>query len=215
MSQFNAQTQGLLYWQRSDQFEIKVEQDGRLRSLSINGQRQSQLDLLAPCRPVYPYVQQILLYLRQFNCQRILQIGLGAGEINRAVLDQLPSALLTTVEKDPLVISLYQQFFQMPAFKTREIILPLTDLPSAHTLAPLDALIVDIYPWPPAFASFVEPWLKLLAPSGILLMNVSDPTQQQAVKEWCQQHFNKFAITTDTGYLNHLFCCSQAMPCRD
>ncbi len=215
MSQFYAQTQGILYWRRSDQCEIKVEQDDRLRTLSINGQRQSQLDLQAPCRPVYPYVQHILQSLQQFDCQRILQLGLGAGEINRAVLDQLPCAALTTLEKDAVVISLYQQYFQMPELMKRDNILHLSEFNSLPTWGSFDAVIIDIYPWPACFAAFIETWLKLLEPSGILLINLAEPTAQQAVKEWCQQYFNEIAITTNTGYLNHLFCCSQALPYRD
>ena len=205
MEQLTAQTQALIYCRRSNGLDIRVEQTEHIRWLLINGQRQSQMDLTAPSRAIYPYVQQFVQSLSKLTSHDILQFGLGAGELNRCILSKFSEANLTTVEREPAIVDIYQEFFQLPETKARERLLigTINDV----TYQCFDAVIVDIYPWPQQITAILHSLLPLLKTDGMLLLNLPHPELSEEVQAWCQRSFQHVDIFQNPGYQNQLFCC--------
>lgn len=205
MKHSTPQTQALLYCLRREDLDIRVEQDEATRWLTINGQRQSQMLLATPEVAIYPYIQQICRELQYHSHQQILQIGLGAGEINRCILSAFQDTQLTTLEKEAIIVELYQRFFQPPSNKSRDqlVIGELADVP----LALFDALILDIYPWPADFRPLLGQLLTKLKPQGVLLINLIESDRSDELQNWCWRHFTNLKILSHRGYKNELFIC--------
>lgn len=205
MKHSTPQTQALLYCLRREDLDIRVEQDEATRWLTINGQRQSQMLLASPEKAIYPYIQQICRELQRHPHQHILQIGLGAGEINRCILSSFQDTQLTTLEKEAIIAELYQRFFQLPSSKSRDQLV-IGEL--AHVqFAWFDAVILDIYPWPTDFDELLTQLLTKLKPQGSLFINLTEPGRSEELENWCWRHFTNLQILSYIGYKNQLFIC--------
>ncbi len=200
------QTQTLIYCRRSNGLDIRVEQAGQLRWLLINGQRQSQIDLTEPSRAIYPYVQQIIDDLTRWPRQNILQIGLGTGELNRCILTRFNKTSLTTIEREPAIVDIYKEFFQLADTCARDQLL-IGD-PPPHPRHSFDCVIVDIYPWPRPVTPLLSGLIPLIQADGVLLLNLPHPEFTEELTHWCQQHFQQLDIAKSSGYQNQLFKCS-------
>lgn len=207
MEQSNGLTEELIYYRRGNGLDIRVEQSAQFRWLVINGQRQSQLDLTAPTRAIYPYVQQFMQALTALTSHNILQIGLGAGELNRCILSKFPEATLTSIESEAAIVDIYQQFFQLPETKAREQ-LKVGELPD-YTSSHFDCVILDIYPWPNPHNELLLSLMSRLHATGLLLLNLPHPELGQEVNTWCQSNFHDVKTTQNPGYQNQLFHCSK------
>lgn len=215
MKQTVPPTQAILYWQQHSGLDLRVEQHGELRTLLINGQRQSQFQLQQPGEVFYPHLQVVLDFLAQQPWQHLLQFGLGGGELNRACQARWPERQLTTVEAIPEIITLYQQFFSL-------------DLPAgeAETPAPVpliiqadagqfcatarakgtkyDAIFIDVYPFPELWEPLLCNCAALLHDAGWLLINVPQAQLPANFTEACQRMDPAWRKQAIPGYANQL-----------
>jgi spermidine synthase len=205
VEQPSLQTQEILYFLQSPTLNIRVEQDSEKRWLMINEQQQSQMARANPALAIYPYIQQICDELRETKCRTILQIGLGAGELNRCVLNQFKNISMLTIENEPTVVALYQSFFQLANYAQRDQ-LQIGDV-TTQLLGSFDCVILDIYPWPEKIEPLMAVLIKRLNPAGRLYINLPAPERASLVQHWCLEHFAKVEISSHIGYRNQLFCC--------
>ncbi|MDO8583555.1 MAG: hypothetical protein Q7R83_00040 [bacterium] len=124
---------------------------------------------------------------RTLRVKRILLLGLGGGECIDPILRRFPSARMTAVEWDPVMIELSHTlgfFHQTPRL---EILMgdAATVVP---TLGKFDLIIFDLYrgnetPASAASPEFFRALSFRLAPNGILLANVFKQTAVQTALE--------------------------------
>jgi spermidine synthase len=185
-----------------EQGEVRVEQQDGYRYLLLNGQRQSQLKLADPTAVSYPHLLLILLLLEQMPWRHLLQFGLGAGELNRALSRRWPDRQLSTVEQSADIIGLYQQYF-FAGEKEQLICAPA--LAFARQLCqatlPYDMIFVDIYPWPTDGVVLLEQLLQLNTP---LLINLPQADVPDFVPLLCRQYQYQLSVLPVPGYLNKI-----------
>lgn len=185
-----------------EQGEVRVEQQEGYRYLLLNGQRQSQLNLAKPDEVTYPHLHLVLLLLAQKPWQHLLQFGLGAGELNRALSSRWPDRQLSTVEQSDDIISLYQQYF-FAGEKEQLICAPALQFARqlCRTTAAYDIIFVDIYPWPEDGVLLLELLLRLNTP---LLINLPQAHVPDFVPLLCQQYRYQLCVLPVPGYLNKI-----------
>jgi hypothetical protein len=195
-------TQAILHWQLLPQGELCIEQQDGYRYLLLNGQRQSQLKLTDPTEVTYPHLQLVLQLLGQMQWQHLLQFGLGAGELNRAIGLRWPTRQLTTVEQSAEIIALYQRYFfaaeaeQLICAEALEFMHQLC----ATTLA-YDMIFLDIYPWPAEGDLLLEKLLQLKTP---ILINLPQAEIPDFLPLLCQKYQLQLTVFSVAGYLNKI-----------
>lgn len=179
MEQSDNRTQAILYWQRREanggQAEqiIQVLQDDCYRSLLLNNQRQGQMQLQNSTAVTYPHLQLFMQLLEPLPWRHLLQLGLGAGELSRAVASRWPERQLSTVEQNADIIRVYQQFFQ-PA-TTEQLFCDTAQQFCQHALQRTrcyEVIFVDLYPWPADWELLLHQLLQLLPSDGVLYVNL-------------------------------------------
>lgn len=90
---------------------LSVQQNATHRWLEIDGVVQSVQCLSEPARLCLPH-QQVLCRALPARAQRILELGLGGGDMTRYLAARWPSATQLCVDLDGEVIALYRDFFQ-------------------------------------------------------------------------------------------------------
>jgi spermidine synthase len=175
VEQSKQKTQAILSWHRTEQVDLRVEQDELRRYLILNGQQQSQMLLKQPAQPCYPHLLRLLDWLSQKPWQHFLQVGLGGGECSRAIAALYPERKMTSVEQEPLIIEVYQQFFQPVAHPHETLvcadIATFTHQALTQALA-FDVIFLDIYPWPEHWQHLCEELLKLRAEKCWVCINL-------------------------------------------
>ncbi len=164
MEQSKHRTQAILSWLRTEQVDLRVEQDELKRYLILNGQQQSQMVLEQPSQPCYPHLLLFLDWLSDKPWQHFLQVGLGGGECSRAIAARYPERQLTSVEQHPQIIEVYQQFF-LPVAHPHETLV-CADIATFARDAVIqsqqfDVILIDIYPWPEQWQLLCEAILQL------------------------------------------------------
>src|SRR4051812_35112633 len=112
----------LLHSERSLYREVLVYESGTQRCMCFTRNcrvgRQSCIDTRQPDRFVLNYTRMMLssLFLKP-DPKSVLIVGLGGGTLPRALSQLLPNATIETVEIDPAVTRVAQQFFN---FRTNE-----------------------------------------------------------------------------------------------
>ncbi len=145
---FNLQTyqaEQLLHLGVSPSRRICVQQNSAHRWLEIDGVVQSAMVRTAPQQLCLPH-QQAIANLLPARAERILELGLGGGDIGRHLLGRWPEASLDSVDLDAEVISLYRDFFMTTGSAERQC------LHQADALAFLlgqggdyDLILVDLF----------------------------------------------------------------------
>lgn len=215
MEQSKHRTQAILSWHRTEQLDLRVEQDELRRYLILNGQQQSQMVLKHPTQPCYPHLLFLLDWLSEKPWQHFLQVGLGAGECSRAIAARYPERQLTSVEQEPLIIELYQQFFQPVAHPHETVVCAdiATFTHQAVTLSlAFDVIFLDIYPWPEHWQNLCEGLLKLRAKKCWVCINLPGDLTEDLTGEplalwfdfWHQQHIQLECFSIP-GFRNQLW----------
>jgi hypothetical protein len=207
VEQSNNRTQAILSWQRHANIDLRVEQDEGYRYLVLNGQRQSQMQLQQPASPCYPHLQILLAWLADKNWQHVLQLGLGGGEFSRVFAARWPERQLTSVEREPLIVAAYQQFFRPQAHANETLIC--ADASEFARMAyqqhkSFDLIFVDIFPWPENWQPLMQGLLQIRAAPAWICINL--PGQQPP--EW-QQFWQNVQVRLQCypvpGYQNQLW----------
>jgi spermidine synthase len=88
-----------------------------------NGATVSAIDLASPARQVIAYTRYLFAPILVKPAPReVLNIGFGAGAINRLFTTTFPSAKLVTVEIDPMVVDLARKFTDFHASDSDRIV---------------------------------------------------------------------------------------------
>jgi len=179
VEQSNDRTQAILSWLRSPTLDLRVEQDDLYRYLILNGQQQSRMHRQQPAVPVYPHLQILLEWLTTKPWNRLLQLGLGGGDLSRAVAARWPERQVVTVEQESLVIDTFLQYFQPEPHPNQTIIcaeaMAYTNIAIAQQQQ-FDLIVVDIYPWPEHWQRLIQQLLQLRSGPGWFGMNLpGDP----------------------------------------
>lgn len=180
-------------WQR-----ICVGEQGPIRFLRFGGSRagwQGALNLRRPDQLYFPYQQAFSLYgaLLQ-DVRRFLAVGVGTATAVKHVHDRHPGADLVAVDIDGVVIDVAKRYFAAPVDDRVQWVEA-----DARSYVPrlnetYDLVFVDAFyreKTPAAFLSpvFLRAVAEILAPGGVLAMNVIMPTMGPARRpfdELCQ-----------------------------
>ncbi|MFC6441231.1 spermidine synthase [Bowmanella sp. JS7-9] len=203
----------LLLHQQNDGERLTVYQNNAFRWLQLGTIVQSVMSLQEPQRPILSYLQPLLLipYLRP-DIQHILELGLGGGAIQRFFANKPQQ--VTSVEWDPGIIEVYQQYFAIDNAGT------VIQDDAAHYVQQgelVDWLIVDLFNHDGAspftfHQLFYQFCAARLTEQGILSVNLlpETPLQIEIVKELLEGLFAQPAMEIRLpGYKNRLLTISK------
>ncbi|MBT2517412.1 fused MFS/spermidine synthase [Streptomyces sp. ISL-90] len=154
-------------------------------TLLVDGAAQSHVDPVDPTRLFFEYVRRIGHVLDAMRPARepisAVHLGGGALTLPRYVAATRPGSTQLVVDHDAEVIAIVLERLPLPpgsgievvVADARDVLGPLTERP------PADVVVVDLYARleAPAFVdepSFMAGCLALLAPSGLVVVNVAD-----------------------------------------
>lgn len=219
MEQSDNRTQAILSWQHTTAIDLRVEQDEQFRYLVLNGQRQSQMQLHDPTSPSYPHLLMLLQWLSGKQWHRLLQLGLGGGELSRALAARWPERQVVSVEQEPLIIEAYQQFFQPQPHPNESLVCADAAIFAGDPLAKqqqFEVIFVDIFPWPDNWQQLMQALLQLRANNGWFCINLprglhgnwTDDLTGEPLPHW-QRFWDEMSVTLQCypvpGYRNQLW----------
>jgi spermidine synthase len=166
--------------------ELRVSDLGDTRTLYLDGQRHSAMDLNEPLRHVFDYTRYfhlpLLLAQESDDIKRILFIGGGGFTGPKRFIDEYPAATVDVVEIDPEVIRVAKEYFAVSESDRltihraggREF---LRETGAEYDLIVLDAYRKDKVPFEMTTLEFMKLASQRLAEDGMLVANlVSAPT---------------------------------------
>ncbi len=180
----HADAQKLVHSERSLYREVLVYDTGSVRCMCFTRHcrvgRQTCMDTQHPDRFALNYTRMMLgaLYL-QPEPRSILIIGLGGGTLPRALMQVLPQATIDTVEIDPAVVRMAQQYFDFrPGGRVsvaeqdgRVFVKRAIREQRKYDLIMLDAFDHEYIPEHLLTQEFLREVKSLLAPGGVLAAN--------------------------------------------
>lgn len=104
--------QGKLLHHDNGEENISVEENEHYRWLSFDQITQSVVSKRKPYKLTLPHQYAMMLPLRFTEPKRIIEFGLGAGNLSNFILHYLPESTMISVEKSALVIKFYQKYFK-------------------------------------------------------------------------------------------------------
>lgn len=168
---------------------LSVIEVGRIRYLAYGpGTRfvfQSALDLDRPHELAVPYTQLMMLgvvYAR--SCARMVQIGVGAGNMTRYALRTFPSAVVDAVDVDRHALELGARHFGLSPHPRLHLHVADGRQWLAGSSEPFDVIMLDAYddesiPAPLRDVGFFRIVAARLAPGGVAMQNVFMPQVDQ------------------------------------
>lgn len=107
-----------LFFTQTDEHIIEVRQNRRYRWMHFGGPSiQSAMSLSNPTALVLPYMRPMvsgMIHLKP-DPKSICMLGLGGGSFVRYFHQRYPQTPMTVVELDPVVMTIAEQFFELPA----------------------------------------------------------------------------------------------------
>lgn len=171
-----------------------------------------------------PYMQAMLASLcfnRLSDSASVLQLGLGAGAINRFFGCYLPQQQLTTVELEPLVVDIYKRFFSFEnnRVKTQERVIVQNALEYLRDAAKnsSEVMLCDLYTEQglPEFLlgqEFYQLVYRVLSADGVLVINTGHRSVEllQSIFNPLRELFTYLIFSELTGYENIIIYASNA-----
>ena len=166
-------------------YEI-YEYDGLRWIRFADGSIQSVMLLDEPAYPLLSYIQGLicsLLFSRRPN--KLLNLGLGSGSIERFILSQFAEMELVSVEIDAQLIELTKQHFHIPS--NHRVI----QMPAQHYLEVnqenFDILVSDVYPSQESAnsylsADFIMHAARGLNKQGVFAVNLLPSSKSEVVE---------------------------------
>ena len=156
-----------------------VSEDGGVRSLHFNsGVVQSSMRVSAPFELDLSYTRSMMGFLL-FNAepQHILLVGLGGGSLSKYCYHQFPQARITTLEINPDVIALRDEFLVPPDNKRFQVVQSDACEYLARSDVQADIILLDGYDaegLPPCLCaeSFYTNCWQALSAQGVLVANL-------------------------------------------
>ena len=171
-----------------------------------------------------PYMQAMLASLcfnRAADSASVLQLGLGAGAINRFFEHYLPQLQLTTVELKPVVVDIYKTFFwcENKAAKTQEqiVVENALDYLTVTKESSSDLILCDLYTEQglPDFLleqQFYQSVYRVLSADGVLVINTGHRSVEllQRMFNPLREFFTYLIFSELLGYENIIIYASNA-----
>ena len=179
---------------------IRVFEDGTHRYLAFSeDSQQSAIDLADPSRPVFHYIQAMLLSLLYVPSPRkVTLLGLGGGSLVQTLRKYDSQMEMTVVELRQQVHAVARNYFELPEDPLIQIHIGDADdyiaSLSSKTQKPSDLIFIDIYSDEgmndiQLSLPFLEHCFHHLSASGMLILNLWDqgkgshPKAKQALSE--------------------------------
>ncbi|MFC7234502.1 spermidine synthase [Halosegnis marinus] len=158
--------------------ELQVVDAGDERTLYLDGQRHSAMDLSDPDRHVFTYTRYFHLpFLYTDDIDRVLFVGGGGFTGPKRFLDEYPNVTVDVVEIDPEVVRVAREYFRVPDSPRLNVHVGdgrqfLRDTDRTYDLIVLDAYRQDKVPFQLTTRQFMELTRERLDSDGILFANV-------------------------------------------
>jgi spermidine synthase len=160
-----------------------------------------------------------LCFNRAADSASVLQLGLGAGAINRFFDHYFPQQQLTTVELEPVVVDIYKAFFcfENKAAKTQQRIIVENALSylSAAEENSSDLILCDLYTEQglPDFLleqQFYQSVYRVLSADGVLVINTGHRSAEllQRMFNPLREFFTYLVFSELVGYENIIIYAS-------
>lgn len=125
---------------------IRVEDRGGLRLLTFDGTLQTRMSLRNPLEGHFEYIEYFHLpWLWNTQIARVLMIGLGGGSAQRQWAAYYPDVHFETVEIDPLVVQVAQQYFGVREGPNQRVVVEDGRMYLRRSRQRWDVLLVDAY----------------------------------------------------------------------
>ncbi|MFZ5816248.1 MAG: spermidine synthase [Bacillota bacterium] len=202
---------------------ITVREEGRCRRLYIGEMMQGGICLDDPTACTFPVTEGFhqITALREQPPERILIIGLGAGELPRSFLRRFPKSRIRVVEIDPVVVQVARRHFFLPHHRRLEVVVAdgyadLARSPERYDLIVLDACGPEGLPQPFRGDPFLRLAAARLTPNGMLAANLFDLSEagdgaerfaRAAARFFPERHLLPVGDRGSFAYLNQLLFC--------
>ena len=161
---------------------ITVTQDGNVRKIMVDNISQSMSANSTTCGRLYWGKIIEVLKQERADIENILILGLGGGTLSHLVSKSYPHANITTIEYDPVMVEVAQEYFDIDSIPNHKVIvedaLRVVVDPMAYDIEPqeIDVVIVDIfngssYPDLGKSGNFVGAVCDLLKTGGLVIFN--------------------------------------------
>jgi spermidine synthase len=190
-----------------------IVETGSERQLQFSGDAlQSRMRIDDPDTLVATYTRQMMSFLLfDPDPEHVLMVGLGGGSMAKFCYRYLPSARITVVEIDERVIAMRDAFLVPPDDHRFRVVHD----DGAHYVArcerPVSAVLIDAFDQNGvapslATATFFDAVSRLLAPKGVMIMNLHGQPQRYADHLQCAKAvFGTRALLAQvTGDTNNL-----------
>jgi len=165
--------------------ELRVADDGDVRTLWLDGVRHSAMFLDDPDRYVFEYTRYFHLpYLFQDDVDRVLFVGGGGFSGPKRFLAEYPNVTVDVVELDPAVVDTARRHFDVPETDRLNVHVGdgrvfLADTTHTYDVVVLDAYRADRVPYHLTTVEFMRLVRSKLDADGTLVANViSAPSGQ-------------------------------------
>lgn len=111
MSNFDLLTQGTLEYLNQDELTIAVYRNDEYRWLLIDNVLQSLMLINSPAKLTMPHHIKLTQLLAEVNVKRVVEFGLGGGNLCRYLAKTHPSMQITSIEYSAVVVDIFHQFF--------------------------------------------------------------------------------------------------------
>jgi len=175
------------YETTSAHHHIRVVDEGGIRTLSFDGSMETRMSLQNPLLGHFEYTEFFHVpFLWNPLMTNVLMIGLGGGSTQRSYAHYYPQVTVQSVEIDPAVVRVAQEFFNVEQTPTHLIHVVDGRVFLRRTQEQFGAILMDAYvhtryggsiPYHLATKEFFELASKHLTTNGVLAYNVMGKPQ--------------------------------------
>lgn len=180
-----AQTR-LVYEATSPYHHVRVVDSAGLRTLCFDDATETQMRVANPLQGHFEYTEYFHMgWLWNTNISRVLMIGLGGGSAQRSFEHYYPNVQIDTVEIDPVVVRVAQDYFQLRLSNRQKVHVSDGRMFLRRASTSYDQVILDAYtqgrygsslPQHLATREFFELVKRRLTTNGIVAYNVIGTT---------------------------------------
>jgi spermidine synthase len=177
--------------------ELRVADDDGVRTLYLDGQRHSAMDLSSPTRHVFDYTRHFhlpFLMRPPGSVERVLFVGGGGFSGPRRFLETYPNVTVDVVEIDPEVVSVAERYFGVNRSHPRLNVhvgdgrAYLRETDHEYDAVVLDAYRKDKAPFHLTTVEFVRLTERRLDADGVVVMNVISAPSGPASRFYRAEH---------------------------
>jgi spermidine synthase len=177
----NIQQGQLSYYTQNDD-SISVSENQHYRWLAFDNVVQSMMLKRKPSQLTFPHQISLLSPLLFFRPKKVVEFGLGGGNLARFLLHYLPDLTLHTIEYSQEVIECFERFFNPQAIKVNLHHCSALDWLHLHKKMKPDWFICDIYHKDQSINDsliLTKNILKKVDEQAVLSLNLPSPSNEE------------------------------------